>query len=60
MGLGDIANKGKDALNGDKGEQISDQGLDRAADAAGKRAGEQHQDKVQQARDQADKRIGNE
>lgn len=40
-----------------KNEETTDQALDRAADLAKQRAG-QHADKIDQAREQADKRLG--
>lgn len=59
MGLDNLAGKAQNALNSDKGEQVSDQGLDKASQAAGGRLGDQHQDKIDQAREQADKKLGN-
>lgn len=57
MGIGD---KAKDALGSDKGEQTSDSALDRASDTADEKTGGKHSDKVDEARDAADKKIGNE
>lgn len=57
MGIG---GKAKDALGGEKGEQASDAGLDRASDMADEKTGGKHGDKLDQARDAADKKIGNE
>jgi len=57
MGIGD---KAKDALGGEKAEQASDAGLDRASDMADEKTGGKHGDKLDQARDAADKKIGNE
>ena len=53
-----IFGKAKDALNSDKGEQISDQGLDKAAEFAKGKLGEDKADQSNSARDKADKRIG--
>lgn len=53
-----IFDKAKDALNSDKGEEISDQGLDRAADAATEKFGDEHADKITGARDKADEHLG--
>lgn len=55
-----VFDKAKDALNSDKAEQVTDQGLDKAADAAKGKLGEDKHDKVDQARDAADKKLGNE
>lgn len=55
-----IADKAKDALGGDKGEQRSDDALDRASDFADDKTGGKHADKIDKGRDTADKRIGNE
>ncbi len=57
MGIGD---KAKDALSGDKGEQASDAGLDRASDLADDKTGGKHSDKIDKGRDAADKKLGNE
>lgn len=55
-----VFDKAKDALNSDKAEQVTDQGLDKAADAAKDKLGEDKHDKVDQAREAADKKLGNE
>ncbi|MCG7279168.1 Uncharacterised protein [Corynebacterium imitans] len=55
-----VFDKAKDALNSDKAEQVTDQGLDKAADAAKDKLGEDKHDKVDQVRDAADKKLGNE
>lgn len=55
-----IFDKAKDAMNSDKGEQVTDQGLDKAADAAKDKLGEDKADKIDQARDAADRKLGNE
>ncbi|WP_068251855.1 Rv0909 family putative TA system antitoxin [Janibacter corallicola] len=56
MGLDDLTGKAKDALNSEKGEQISDQGLDKAGEfAEGKGVGG---DKVDKAKDAVDGKIG--
>ncbi|RPE77463.1 MULTISPECIES: Rv0909 family putative TA system antitoxin [unclassified Frondihabitans] len=52
-------NKVTDALKSDKAEGISDSILDAVASAADKATGGKHHDKIQQARDAADKKIGN-
>lgn len=58
MGLGDMIDKGKEALQNLTGdEEKSDQLLDKGQDFAGdKFAG--HEDKIQQGRDALDDRIG--
>ena len=60
MGLDDLTDKAKDALNSDKGEKISDQGLDKAAGAANKATGGKFDDQVNKGRDAADGKLGNE
>ncbi|KAB1661016.1 antitoxin [Pseudoclavibacter sp. CFCC 13796] len=57
---GGLADKAKQAMQSDKAEEISDSLLDKAADLANKVTGEKFSDQVQQARDAADKAIGNE
>lgn len=56
-GLGDKAREYADQ-NADKVEQVSDQGLQSAADAANERTGGQYGDQVSQAQQAADQRIG--
>jgi hypothetical protein len=53
--LGDMAGE-----HGDKVEQISDQGLDRAGDMADERTGGGHADQIDKAQDAADARLGEE
>lgn len=59
MGIDDLKNKAGDALSSDKGEQASDKGLDKTADAAKGKSGGKFDDKVDSARDAADGKIGN-
>ena len=51
--------KVKDALSSEQAEGISDTLLDGVADAAKKATGGKFDDKIEGARDQADKRVGN-
>lgn len=60
MGLDDLTNKAKDALSSDKGEEISDQGLDKASDAANNVTGGKFEDQINKGRDGADDKLGNE
>ena len=71
MGLDDLVNKGKDAfekgkakvdeaLRSEKAEDISDQVLDGASDAAKKVLPDNLDDKVDGVRDNVDKAVGNE
>ncbi|MEX3563190.1 antitoxin [Corynebacterium phoceense] len=53
-----IFDKAKDALNSDKGEQISDQALDKGAEFATGKLGENKADQIDSARDKADEHIG--
>lgn len=52
--------KVKDALNSEQAEDVSDKLLDGVAGAAKKVTGGKYDDKIEGARDQADKHIGNE
>jgi len=56
-GLGD---KAKDLLNSDKGEQVSDTGLDKAGQIADQKTGGTHDAQIDKGRDLADGKIGNE
>ncbi|WP_104165767.1 antitoxin [Cryobacterium sp. N22] len=58
MNLNDITRKAQEFLNSEKGEEISDKVIDGAAAAANKVTGDKHADKIQNARDAADKHIG--
>jgi len=58
MNLNDITRKAQDFLKSEKGEEISDKVLDGGAAAANKITGNKHADKIQGARDTADKHIG--
>lgn len=60
MGLGDMINKGKDALkNITSNEQKSDEMLDKAQNFANDKV-KGHEDKVQKVRDAIDDKIGDE
>ncbi|NUU06651.1 antitoxin [Leifsonia sp. C5G2] len=52
--------KVKDALNSEQAEDISDKLLDGVAGAAKKVTGGKFDDKIEGARDEADKHVGNE
>ncbi len=52
--------KVKDALSSEQAEDIGDRLLDGVADAAKKATGGKYDDKIEGARDQADKHVGNE
>ncbi|HAT1138049.1 TPA: antitoxin [Corynebacterium striatum] len=54
-----IFDKAKDALNSDKGEQISDSVLDKGAEVAQDKLGEDKADQIKQGRDKLDDQIGN-
>ena len=58
MNLNDITRKAQEFLKTEKGESVSDKVLDGAADAANKVTGNKHADKIQNARDTADKHLG--
>jgi hypothetical protein len=50
--------KVRDALKSEKAEGVSDGVLDALAKATDKATGGKHSDKIEQARQQADKRLG--
>ncbi|TXJ05708.1 MAG: hypothetical protein E6Q27_05205 [Aeromicrobium sp.] len=61
MGIDDLVNKGKDLFDQHKdklNEETSDKILDAVADAAKGAAGAAHADKIDAARDAADKALG--
>ena len=58
--LGANRSKIEQALKSEKAEGISDQLLDRASDFAKKATKGKHDEKIDKARAQADKHIGNE
>ena len=58
MNLNDITRKAQDFLKTDKGEEISDKILDGGANVANKVTGDKHAEKIQKARDTADKHVG--
>ena len=67
-GLDDVTNKAKeflndnkvkDALNSDKAEEVSDSILNAVAGAADKITGGRFHDKIEDAREVADKKVGN-
>ncbi|MHA6669267.1 antitoxin [Homoserinimonas sp. A447] len=49
----------KDALNSEQAEDVSDKLLDGAKDAVNKVTGDKFEQQVDDARDNADKRVGN-
>lgn len=59
MGLDDLTNKAKDAVNSEKGEEFSDQGLDKATDFANDKTGGKFEDQINQGRDGVDGKLGN-
>jgi hypothetical protein len=58
MGLDDLTNKAKDAMNSDKGEEIRDQGLDKAADAANDATGGKFEDQINKGKDAIGDKFG--
>ena len=51
--------KAGEVLGSDKGEAVTDQALDKAADAAKKATGGKFDSQVEAARDAADSKLGN-
>ena len=69
MGLDDVTkkaqdllndNKVKDALQSEKAEDVSDKLLDGVANAANKVTGGKFEEQINDAKDKADKAVGNE
>lgn len=58
MGLGDLTSRAGEVLGSDKGEAVTDQALDKAADAAKKATGGKLDSQIEAARDAADSRLG--
>jgi MT0933-like antitoxin protein len=55
-----LADKAKNALSSDKGEQMSDKALDKAGQAADQKTGGGHDAQIDKGRDLADGKIGDE
>lgn len=58
MGLDDLANKGKEAMGGEQGEQASDKGIDGAGDAFDKATGDRFAEHTDTAQERADGAVG--
>lgn len=58
MGLDDLANKGKEAMSGEQGEQVSDKGIDGAGDAFDKATGDRFSEQTDKAQERADGAVG--
>jgi len=58
MDIGGFADKARDALDSEQGEERSDQALDKAAQFADERTGGTHDAQIDKARDLADEHIG--
>jgi hypothetical protein len=58
MGIGGFADKAKDFLDSEQGEQRSDQALDKAAEFADDKSGGKFDNQIDKGRDAADERIG--
>jgi len=56
--LGGLADKAKDAASSEKGESVTDGALGKADDAASSASGGKFDGKIDDARDSADKKIG--
>ena len=54
-----LADKAKDALNSDKGEQASDKALDKGGQIADQKTGGGHDAQIDKGRDVADGTLGN-
>ncbi|MBK4140890.1 antitoxin [Corynebacterium macginleyi] len=53
-----IFDKAKEALNSEKGEEVTKEGLDKAEDFAKDKLGEDKADQVDKARDAIDDKLG--
>lgn len=53
-----IFDKAKEALNSEKGEEVTKEGLDKAEDFAKDKLGEDKADQVDKARDAIDEKLG--
>jgi hypothetical protein len=58
VNLNNITRKAQEFLKTEKGEEVSDKLLDGGAAVANKVTGNKHADKIQNARDSADKHVG--
>ncbi|AZZ56612.1 Rv0909 family putative TA system antitoxin [Rathayibacter iranicus] len=56
--LGGLADKAKNAANSDKGEELTDKGLDKAADAADSATGGKFAGQVDKAQEAGDQHVG--
>ena len=56
--FGGLGDKAKEALNSEKGEQMSDAAIDRAGDAANSATGGRFDEKIDAGEDAADARVG--
>ncbi|AND15212.1 antitoxin [Rathayibacter tritici] len=57
--LGGLADKAKNAANSDKGEELTDTGLDKAGDAADSATGGKFAGQIDKAQDAGDQQVGN-
>ncbi|GAA4419295.1 hypothetical protein GCM10023169_09820 [Georgenia halophila] len=60
MGIRDFADKAKESLNTEKGENATDSAFDTVSEKADRLTGGRYSDKIDSARETADERIGNE
>ena len=58
MGIDDLTGKASEAVQGEKGEQVSDSALEKGADAASSATGGKHDDQIDKAQSAADEKIG--
>jgi antitoxin protein of toxin-antitoxin system len=58
MDFGGLADKAKNALDSEQGEQRSDQALDKAEQLADEKSGGKYDQQIDKGRDLADERIG--
>jgi len=58
MNLNDITRKAQEFLKSEKGEELSDKVLDGGAAVANKVTGNKHAEKIENARQRADKHVG--
>jgi hypothetical protein len=59
MGLNDLVNKGKDLLDSEKAEQVSDDILAKGSDFADQKTGGKYSGQIDQGVEHLDRQIGN-
>jgi hypothetical protein len=58
MNFGEMKDKGEQFLDSDKGEKVSDQGLEKAEQFADERTGGKHTEQIEKGEQFADEHVG--